>query len=159
MQSNSVRKAAVYASRQGVLLAVEPINRYETYQISTVDDGLRFLADVGEQNVKLNLDAFHMNIDEADPAEAIRKAGDLLAHMHVADSNRLPPGKGHTDFRAILAALHEVGFTGTMVLEPVPPGSDPGMALKMPAYQQQKDVYAEESIRYLRQVEASLAPA
>lgn len=156
---DSVRKAAVYASRQGVLLAVEPINRYETYQISTVDDGLRFLADVGEQNVKLNLDAFHMNIDEADPAEAIRKAGDLLAHMHVADSNRLPPGKGHTDFRAILAALHEVGFTGTMVLEPVPPGSDPGMALKMPAYQQQKDVYAEESIRYLRQVEASLAPA
>lgn len=153
----SVKEAAAYAAQKGVTLAIEPINRFETYQIITVDDALRFLAEVDAENVGINLDAFHMNIEEPNPAEAVRKAGGKLVHMHAADSNRMPPGRGHTNFRAILTAMAEVGFQGTMILEPVPPGADPGLAIQTKAYKTIKETYAEESIRYLNQLEEALA--
>ncbi len=156
---DSVKKMAKYAQERGIILAVEPINRYETYLLTTVDDALRFVAEVGAENVKLNLDVFHMNIDEADLAQAVRKAGAMLVHMHVADSNREAPGRGHTDFTAIMQALHEIGFQGTIVLEPVPPGSDPGMAIQMTENLPLREIYAEESIGYLKQIEASLVGA
>ena len=63
---DSVKQMAEYAQESGIILAIEPINRYETYLLTTVDDALRFVADVGAENVKLNLDVFHMNIDESD---------------------------------------------------------------------------------------------
>ena len=154
---NSIRKTANYAAKFGIELAVEPINRYETYMVTTVDDVLRFNAEVNEPNVKINLDAFHMNIDEADPAGAVRKAGDKLIHFHASDSNRLAPGRGHTDFKAILGAMKDVGFMGTFVLEPVPPYPAPGMAISMAEFQPFKDIFAEESIRYLKMIEASLS--
>lgn len=153
---DSIRKTAKYAAKFGIELAVEPINRYETYMVTTVDDVLRFNADVNEPNVKINLDAFHMNIDEVDPAQAVRKAGANLIHFHAADSNRLAPGRGHTDFKAILFALKEVGFKGAFVLEPVPPYPAPGIAISMPEYTHLRDAFAEESIRYLKAIEASL---
>jgi D-psicose/D-tagatose/L-ribulose 3-epimerase len=153
---NSVRQMAAYAKSRGVVLAVEPINRYETYLLTTVDEALRFVDDVGVDNVKLNVDTFHMNIDEADLAAAIRKVGDRLVHMHAADSNRQAPGRGHTDFNAIFKALYEVGFNGTVVLEPVPPGADPGMAIIRSDFLPLRDIYAQESISYLKQIEESL---
>lgn len=153
----SIRQTARYAAKYGIQLAVEPINRYETYLVTTVEDVLCFNADVNEPNVKINLDCFHMNIDEADPVEAIHKAGKDLIHMHVADSNRAAPGRGHTDFRSIMAALMDVGFSGTMTLEPVPPYPNAGIAIQMQAYLPLRDVFAEESIRYLKEIEASLA--
>lgn len=152
----SVKKSAEYASRHGITLAVEPINRYESYLVTTAEDALRFITDVDEPNVKINLDAFHMNIDEVDPAAAIRLVGEKLVHMHAADSNRLAPGRGHTDFKAILAALKEVGFSGTFVLEPVPPYPVPGMAITLSEYLPLRDQYAEESIRFLKGIEAIL---
>ncbi len=153
---DSIRQTARYAARFGIELAVEPINRYETYLVTTVEDVLRFNAEVDEPNVKINLDCFHMNIDEADPAAAIRKAGTDLIHMHAADSNRLAPGRGHTDFGAILAALREVDFGGTFVLEPVPPYPSPGIAISMPEFTPLRDAYAQESIRYLKALEADV---
>lgn len=153
---DSVRQTAIYAAKRGLVLAVEPINRYETYMITTVDDAMQFVADVGEKNVKLNLDTFHMNIDEPDPAAAILKAGKALAHMHVADSNRQSPGRGHTDFATIFRALHEIDFQGTLALEPVPPGANPGLAVKMSQHIHLRDVYARESIQYLKQIETAM---
>ena len=153
---DSIRKTARYAAKYGIQLAVEPINRYETYLVTTVEEVLRFNADVNEPNVKINLDCFHMNIDEADPAEAVRKAGKDLIHMHVADSNRTAPGRGHTDFRSIMAALKDVGFSGTMTLEPVPPYPSAGIAIQLQEYLPLRDVFAEESLRYLKEIEASL---
>jgi D-psicose/D-tagatose/L-ribulose 3-epimerase len=153
---DSIRKTARYAAKFGIQLAVEPINRYETYLVTTIEDALRFNADVSEPNVKVNLDCFHMNIDEADPAAAVRKAGQDLIHMHAADSNRMAPGRGHTNFEAILGALKEVGFSGTFVLEPVPPYPAPGMAIALSEYLPLRDQYAEESIRYLKGIDAAL---
>lgn len=149
----SVRTAAAYAERQRIRLAVEPINRYESFLINNVDQGLRFVSEVGSSAVKLHLDTFHMNIEETDLAEAIRQAGDLLVNMHVSDSNRQAVGCGHTDFEAILRALEEIDYQGVLTLEPTPPHPNALMAADMECYSPLRDVYAEESIALLRSYE------
>ena len=149
----SVKAAAAYAEEKGILLAVEPINRYETFLVNNVDQGLRFVSEVGSPAVKLHLDTFHMNIEERDPAEAIRRAGDLLINVHIADSNREAVERGHTDFRAIMRALKDIGYEGALAMEPLPPIPDPYIAVRMKRYKPLWDVYAEECIARLRQYE------
>lgn len=152
----SVRAAAEYAAPRNVLLALEPINRYETFLVNNLDQALDFLAEVGFGNVKLHLDCFHMNIEETDMAATVRRAGNLLVNMHVSDSNREAPGRGHTDFSALMRALRDINYQGVMALEPVPPGSDPILATQMPENLPLRDVYAEESITYLKKIEQTL---
>jgi len=149
----SVRKAAAYAEQKGVLLAIEPINRFESFLVNNVDQGLRFVQEVGSELVKLHLDTFHMNIEDKDPAEAIRKAGDLLVNMHISDSQRGPVGHGHTDFKAIIRALKEIGYQGALTMEPVPSVPDAFMAISMEEFLPLRDVYAEECITRLRYYE------
>jgi sugar phosphate isomerase/epimerase len=145
----SVRDAGRYAEDVGVAMAIEPINRYELSLMNNVDQGLKFVKDVDMDSVKLMLDTFHMNIEEADPAAAIRKARDYLIHLHVADSNRQSVGRGHTDFKAIVKSLKEIGYRGYLAMEPLPPTSadvydlgrlDKGLF----------DLYAEECITMLK---------
>jgi len=152
----SVKTAAAYAEQKGILLAVEPINRYESFLVNNVDQGLRFVSDVGSSAVKLHLDSFHMNIEEQNPAEAIRKAGELLINMHISDSNRQAVGYGHTDFRALLKALKDINYQGPLTLEPVPPHPNPLLAVDMERYLPLRDLYAEESIAALRGYEEAI---
>jgi len=149
----SVKTAAAYAEQEGILLAVEPINRYETFLVNTVDQGLRFVSEVGSSAVRLHLDTFHMNTEEKDPAGAIRKAGELLVNLHIADSNRQAVGYGHTDFEAIMRALKDIDYQGALALEPLPPVPDPYIAARLRRYQHLRDIYAEECIARLRQYE------
>ncbi len=155
----SVRQAAVHAAQKGVRLAAEPINRYETFLINTCEEGLRFVEQVDSPAVGLHLDTFHMNIEEADPARAIRQAGSLLINVHIADSNRQSVGRGHTDFRRIMQALVEIGYQGTLVLEPLPPVPDPYVAIRLKRYTHLRDAFAEESIARLRALEAEACEA
>ncbi len=153
---DSIGQAAAYAAGRGVVLALEPINRYETFLVANLEQGLRFLSEVGADNLKLNLDTFHMNIEEKNLAETILRSGDLLVNMHVSDSNRQAPGRGHMDYAALLKALKQVDFQGAFVFEPVPPGSDPILLSQFSENLPLRDLYAEESITYLREVEAAL---
>ncbi|MGQ9478239.1 MAG: sugar phosphate isomerase/epimerase family protein [Candidatus Bipolaricaulia bacterium] len=154
---DSLRKAARYAEATGVWLAIEPINRYETFLINTTDAALRFISEVGSKAVKLHLDSFHMNIEESDPAEAIRKAKGLLVNFHVADSNRQAVGRGHIDFKRIIAALYEIDYSGALALEPLPPVPNPYMAVRLPRYRELLDTYLEESIERLKHYEAEVS--
>ena len=147
----SVKAAAAYAEERGVLIAIEPINRYESFLVNNVDQGLRFVQEVNSEVVKLHLDAFHMNIEDNDPAEAARKAGDLLVNMHISDSNRGAVGHGHTDFKAIVRALKEIDYQGILTMEPVPPIPDAFMAISMEEFLPLRDVYAAECITRLRE--------
>lgn len=126
------------ALAEGVRYALEPLNRYETDLIHTVDDGLKLIEDVDFQNFGLLLDTFHMNIEEASIEESIQVCGDRIFHFHVADSNRRYPGAGHLDFASILQALYATGYDGYVSGEfmPVPDA----------------DTSARRSIRYLRQI-------
>lgn len=152
----SVKKAARFAEEAGVLLAIEPINRYETYLVNTAEQGMKFISEVGSDAVKLHLDTFHMNIEESDPAAAVRAAGDLLVNVHIADSNRQAVGRGHFDFAGLIGALKEIGYDRALALEPLPPVPDPYIAMKMKRYAELWDSYAEESINRLKEFEQAV---
>lgn len=119
----SVRALARYAHDSGVIIGIEPLNRYETYLVNRVSDALRFVDEVSSRGVGVIVDAFHMSIEEADPASAVREVGELLLEVQLADSNRLAPGSGHLDVQAIVSAAQESEFGGLWVMEFVAPGS------------------------------------
>jgi sugar phosphate isomerase/epimerase len=151
LAADSLRKLAAYAATRNVVLGLEPINRYETYLVYNVDQALRFLELVGSNNLKIHLDTFHMNIDEPNLGEAVRKVGDRLVNIHISDSTREAPGRGHTDFVKIFEALHDISYSGFLTLEPVPPGSDAVFMSKMSNNLPLRDIYARESIQFLRE--------
>lgn len=98
------------ASKAGVRIAFEPINRYETSFINRTDEGLELIEKVGGDNLGLLLDTFHMNIEEPIMEKSLRDAGDKIFHVHYADSNRLYPGQGHIDFGSIVYTLKDIGY-------------------------------------------------
>jgi sugar phosphate isomerase/epimerase len=104
------------AREAGVPLFLEPLNRYEAHLVNRVDQGAAFAERVGPE-VATMADFFHMNIEEPDIAASIRAAGRHLVYVHVADSNRLQPGRGHLDFRPGFAALKEIGYDGYLGIE------------------------------------------
>ena len=105
-------ECAAVAQPAGVRLALEPINRYETTLINNAQQGLDLVRRVGATNFGLLLDTFHMNIEELGIEASITACGARIFHFHVADSNRLPPGGGHLDFRSILDCLDAAGYAG-----------------------------------------------
>lgn len=106
-----------HAQREGVTVYLEPLNRYEDHMLHTLEQAVDLCKAVGLPSVKVMGDLFHMSIEEANLADSIRRAGDYLVHMHLADSNRAQPGMGHTDFASAFAALKATGFAGYMALE------------------------------------------
>jgi sugar phosphate isomerase/epimerase len=117
---NGVRRYGEYGLQQGVSLVIEPINRYETNYINTIQDALQFISDVDLDNLGILADTFHMNIEEANLAGSLRLAGDRIHHVQFTDSNRLAAGRGHIDFRALAAVLTESGYQGYLSTETLP---------------------------------------
>ena len=109
-----------HGQRSGVLLAIEPLNRFETYFISRAAQALALAEAVGP-DCGVCLDAFHLNIEEADMLRAIRSAGSRLVDFHVADNNRLACGMGALDWPAIVGTLKEIGYDGAVTVEFVAP--------------------------------------
>jgi len=144
-----VRVIAERAQKLGLRVALELLNRYESHLLTSVEQGLRFLGEVGSPNLGLHLDAYHMNIEEPNPAGAVRAAGRGLFLFHVADSNREAVGRGHTDFAALLRALDEIAYTGPIVVECAAPGPDPFRAIKDESSVQWVETYARESLAKL----------
>jgi len=113
----TLRPVADYAAGLGVRLALEPLNRFETDLINTVEQALRFLDDLGRTNVGLLVDTFHMNIEEKDIPAAIRRAGSRLFEFHACANDRGTPGEDHLPWPAIAAALADVSYSGPIVIE------------------------------------------
>jgi sugar phosphate isomerase/epimerase len=109
-----------HSQREGIKLAVEPLNRFETYFISRADQALA-LAEATGPDCGVCLDAFHINIEDADPFQSIRNVGDRLVDFHVADTNRLACGMGHWDWPRVVDTLREVGYDGALTVEFVAP--------------------------------------
>jgi sugar phosphate isomerase/epimerase len=123
------------AAAHGVPLIYEPLNRYETNMCNTLADGVALLESLETKNVKLLADLFHMNIEEADVAAAIRAGGRHIGHVHFVDSNRRPAGSGHMDYRPIVAALREIGYNGYASAEALPhPDSDAAARMTIEAF-------------------------
>ena len=117
----SLKRAATYAAEREVKLAIEPLNRFETDLVNTVDQGLKLIEDVGADNVGLLLDTFHMNIEEKDIPAAIRRAAGRIVEFHACANDRGTPGEDHQPWAEIAAALSEVRFEGPVVIEAFTP--------------------------------------
>jgi D-psicose/D-tagatose/L-ribulose 3-epimerase len=117
----NLKTLARYAEQKGVMICIEPLNRFETDFLNTCEQGLALVKAVGSPAVKLHLDTFHMNIEEKDLAAAIRKAGKHLAHLHACGSDRGTPGGDHTGWPAIARALKAIGYKGDVVIESFTP--------------------------------------
>ncbi len=127
---DALRECCEAAGHDGVRIALEPLNRYETTLINTAAEGLALIDKVGAPNLGLLLDTFHMNIEEPSIEASIAACGQHILHFHVADSNRWAPGAGHLDFASILAALRATGYAGWVSGEfmPVPDASTAAQA-------------------------------
>ncbi len=126
----STRRVCDLARARGLSVVFEILNRYESHQVRTVAEGLSFLDKVGADNLRLLPDAYHMNIEEADPAGALRQGGAAIGLYHVADSNRCAVGEGHTDFAPQIRAIDEIGYQGPIIIETSAPGPNPFSPLK-----------------------------
>jgi sugar phosphate isomerase/epimerase len=132
---DALHDLAEHAEQYGIPLIYEPLNRYETNLVNTVADGVSLLERCGHDNVRLLADLFHMNIEEADMAAAIRHGGAHIGHVHFVDSNRQAIGRGHLDVAPIAAALREIGYNGYASAEALPlPDSDAAARLTIEAF-------------------------
>ena len=126
----SLREVAKAAEDLGVTLCVEAVNRFETPLVNTCEEALYVAEAVDSPRLGVHLDAFHMIIEEADPAAAIRLAGRRLAHFHACENNRALPGQGHIDWPGTFSALSDIGYEGPIVMEALA-GPYGGIAARM----------------------------
>ncbi len=113
----NLRVVCDHAEKQGRQICMEPLNRFETDFINTVDQALKMVKDVGSPALKLHLDTFHMNIEEKCQGAAIKKAGKLIGHFHACGSDRGTPGNDHICWDCIAKALKAVKYNGDVVIE------------------------------------------
>lgn len=105
------------AKKYDVSLCLELLNRYESDWLHRIEEGVSYLKQNNLERVKLHIDTYHMNIEEADIGAAIRSAGAYIGHVHLADSDRWYPGHGHYDFEETFRALQAVNYQGAMAVE------------------------------------------
>jgi sugar phosphate isomerase/epimerase len=137
--------AAREAERLEVKISIEPLNRYEAYLVTNVDEALAYVDTVDSPWVGMTLDLFHAHLEEPDIRQAILKAAPRLLHVHVADTNRRGLGHGHLDVAACAHALDTIGYRGSIVLEVMPPGPDPFRSIKDARSAEILDGYLRES--------------
>lgn len=112
-----IRRIGEKAAASGIVLGMEVVNRYETNVINTASQGVEFCRRVGLPNVRVHLDCYHMNIEEADPGAAIVETGEYLGYFHTGDSNRGYLGSGSVDFSQVFRALVRAGYAGPITFE------------------------------------------
>lgn len=112
-----LRAAAEHAERAGIFLAVEPLNRFETYFINTAADAGRLVDDVDHPCFKVQLDTFHSNIEDKNTPSAIHALGKRLGHFHISESDRGTPGTGQVDWPGVFKALKDADYTGWITIE------------------------------------------
>lgn len=115
---NGLASAALYAAQHEVILALEPLNRFESDVLCTTRQGIEILDAVDHPNLKMLLDTFHMAMEEASIAEAIGAAGKRIGHFQANENHRGFLGTGSINWTSVCRALKEVGYKGPISLEP-----------------------------------------
>jgi len=115
---------SAHAAEHGVTLCVEPLNRFETSFLNTVEQGIELVDRVDDPHCRLLLDTFHMNVEEKSMPVAIESAGDRIGYVHACGNDRGAPGNGHIDWDGVARALADVGYDDTAVIESFTPAVD-----------------------------------
>jgi len=140
------------AADAGIALAVEPLNRYETSVLNTVEQALDALGPLLGEGLGLALDTYHLNIEEKQPTDAIRRAGSASGHVQVCGNDRGPVGDDHTDWPGTLAALDDAGYSGILGVESFT-GENATIAVAASVWRplaESQDALAERSLPYLQ---------
>ncbi|WP_152658392.1 sugar phosphate isomerase/epimerase family protein [Oceanobacillus sp. CFH 90083] len=155
----SIRELADYANQYNIMLLMETVNRFEQFLVNDADEAIAFVDAINKDNVKVMLDTFHMNIEEDNIANAIRKTGSKLGHLHIGEANRKVPGKGHISWEEIGSALRDIDFQDDVVMEPfVKPGGKVGLDIRVwrdlsnQGEEADLDKDIKESLAYVRSV-------
>lgn len=115
--AEALREVAQYAQSFGVQIGLEPVNRYESNLVNTCGQALKLKERIGESNVKIHLDSYHMNIEEKSFYDAVKTAGDQLIHFHLCENDRGIPGTGLVNWDELFRALGEMNYQGYAALE------------------------------------------
>ena len=114
---DAYRELGPVLAKHDVLLAIEPLNRFETYFLNTTSDAVALCEEVGHPNVGILWDTFHANIEEKDLAGALFQAAPHLKHVHTCENDRGTPGTGHVDWAGVFGALERAGYDGWLTIE------------------------------------------
>jgi sugar phosphate isomerase/epimerase len=118
--AESLNELGRYARQRDVELLFEPLNHYSTDVANALADGIEIIKKTGTNNIKLLADFFHMNIEETDIAESIKRAAKFIGYVHFVDSDRKPAGMGHIDLKSAVDALKHIGYKGYLSAEALP---------------------------------------
>jgi len=151
----SMKEAIRPAEDKGVVFNMEVVNRFEQFLLNTAEEAVEFVGRIGSPNAKILLDTYHMNIEEDSIASAIATAGAHLGHVHLGESNRKPPGRGHIPWAELASALRRIGYQGWLVMEPfLVPGGEVGRDIRVWRDLRKGmdlDREAAEAVRFMRQ--------
>ena len=148
------------ASRGNLVLAIEPVNRFESHFINVAADAVRYCKEVGANNLKVHLDSFHMIREEASYREAVETCGkDYLGYVHVCENNRGIPGTGLVPWAEFFTALKKTGYTGPLTIESFDPNFEElnRLCAIWRTFADSGEELAIEGLRNLKRIEASLA--
>ncbi len=112
-----MRKVAAEAEKKGVMMALEALNRFETYFINTSEDACKFAEEVDSPNFAIMWDTFHANIEEKNIQKAMMAASDKIAHVHISENDRGIPGSGHIRFGEVFNCLKKMKYDRWLVIE------------------------------------------
>ena len=144
--ARALEAAAAHARTRGLLLGIEPVNRYETHLINTGWQAREMIERIGADNLFVHLDTYHMNIEEKGAANGILDAREHLRYIHLSESDRGTPGAGTCDWDEIFATLAAIGFQGGLAMESfinMPPEIAHGLSVWRPVARDAQEVLAE----------------
>ncbi|MHA6692961.1 sugar phosphate isomerase/epimerase family protein [Devosia sp. A449] len=150
--ARALSAAARHARQVGIAFGIEPVNRYENHLINTAAQARWMIEKVGEDNIFIHLDTYHMNIEEKGVGNGIIDAGDLLRYIHMSESDRGTPGEGTCDWDEIYATLAAIGFKGGIAMESfinMPPELAYGLAVWRPVADSFEEVM-DKGLPFLR---------
>jgi D-psicose/D-tagatose/L-ribulose 3-epimerase len=151
-----LHEVAVHAADRGVTVGIEPVNRYESFLVNTAGQAFELMELIGERNVGIHLDAYHMNIEEDDFQAPVERVAQHLVHFHLSESHRGVPGRGTVDWGAIMGALVDAGYRGYVGLESFAEMSDAmrGATCIWRDLAPSSDVLVREGLAYLKGLES-----
>ncbi len=148
-----MQQAAAEAEKAGIKLALEALNRFETYFINTIADAVKFAREVASPAFGIMFDTFHANIEEEDFQSAVKQGGSHIIHVHVSENHRGTPGSGHVPFDRVFGALKSIGYDNWLTIEAFG-GSVPEVAAATCIW---RDIFrdnfelAEQGLRFVRE--------
>lgn len=152
----NIRIAADYAKENNRRLAIESVNRYETFFANTMNKAYKLVKEINHPAVGIMADMFHMSLEERSIPNTLMKVADKLMHVHLADNTREAVGLGNSDFKGMLYTLKAIDYKGPLTMEFMPRVSNPYESGEMETKTELMDAYAKQSIEYMKTLEKSM---